>query len=245
MAKVKGSRQYNMQVVRHRPLLQFCLRGGALLLLVVSVAVAWFAGHQQGLTDGADALRERAALRIEVAALQAGNTSLDLQLRNAEQALDLDRQTLDSLQQTLLSLREMNSQLQQDVLFYKHILAPENDETGLVIGQLDLRSADVPGEVRYRLALKQQGGSEETLSGHVNVSILGSQDGQEVSLPLRSLSSQVEELDIPLQFRYFQNIEGTLRLPAGFEPQKVQILAIAESPTAKTVQQSFGWFVQP
>ncbi|HHX81393.1 MAG TPA: hypothetical protein GX696_00230, partial [Pseudomonadaceae bacterium] len=94
MAKVKGSRQYSMQVVRHRPRLQFCLRAGALVLLLASAAVAWFAGHQQGLSDGADAVRERDALRMEVAALQAGNTTLDLQLNNAEQALDLDRQTL-------------------------------------------------------------------------------------------------------------------------------------------------------
>lgn len=245
MAKVKGSKQFNMKVVRHRPVLQFCLRAGTVVLLLASTGLAWWQGHRQGLSDGADALRERNALRLEVAALQESDSSFRQQLANLEQTVDLDRQTFDSLQQTILSLREMNSQLQEDVLFYKRIVSPENDETGLVIGQLDLRGTGEAGEVRYRLELKQQGSNEEMLAGLANVNILGLQDGQEVSMPLRSLSEDVDELDIRLEFRYFQNIEGTMRLPAEFQPQKVQILAIAETPVAKTVQQSFGWIVQP
>jgi hypothetical protein len=76
------------------------------------------------------------------------------------------------------------------------------------------------------------------------VNVLGLQNGQEVSIPLRSLSDSISDLDIKLQFRYFQNIEGELSLPDGFEPQKVQILAVADGANAKTVQKSFGWLVQ-
>ena len=245
MAAVKGSKQYRMKVVRHQPLRTFCLRLAVVLLLVASAAGAWWYGRLQGLRDGADALRERELLRTELASLQANHADLRAQLTSLEQTTTLDRETLGNLQRTILSLREMNSQLQEDVLFYKQIMSPENDEMGLVIGQLDLRETGATGEVRFRIELKQQGNNEDTLEGFANVNVLGMQNGMEVSLPLRSLSDAVVELDIPLQFRYFQNIEGVLRLPAEFQPQKVQILATAESPTEKTVQQSFSWIVQP
>lgn len=246
MAAVKGSKQYSMKVVPHRPHLTFWLRSAVVLLIALSAAAAWWFGRWQGLRDGADALREREVLRVQLASLQEADADLRAQLMSLEQTASLDRETLGNLQRTILSLREMNSQLQEDVLFYKQIMSPENDETGLVIGQLDLRQAvEMPGEVRYRIELKQQGNNEEQIEGFANVNVLGLQNGQEVSLPLRSLSESVTELDIPLQFRYFQNIEGVLRLPADFQPQKVQILATAETPASKTVQQSFGWIVQP
>jgi hypothetical protein len=141
-------------------------------------------------------------------------------------------------------LREQISQLEEDVLFYKQIVSPGNEETGLVIGQLDLLLGATGTEIRYKLELKQQGSNDGVVNGHVNVNVLGLQNGQEVSIPLRSLSDSISDLDIKLQFRYFQNIEGELSLPDGFEPQKVQILAVADGANAKTVQKSFGWLVQ-
>jgi len=42
------------------------------------------------------------------------------------------------VQDMLVGLREINAQLEEDVLFYRQIMSPENDESGLAIGQLDL-----------------------------------------------------------------------------------------------------------
>lgn len=245
MAVVKGSKQYRMKVVPDRPRLTFWLRTAAVVFVVSAVSGAWWLGRWQGERDGAEALRERVVLREQLAKLQETDASLRAQLTILEQEVALDRETMGSLQRTILSLREMNSQAQQDVLFYKQIMSPDNDETGLVIGQLDLRETGTPGEVRYRIELKQQGSNDQQLEGHVNVNVLGVQNGMEVSLPLRTLNSSVEVLDIGLQFRYFQNLEGVMQLPAGFQPQKVQILATSRAPSQKTVQQSFGWIVEP
>jgi hypothetical protein len=141
-------------------------------------------------------------------------------------------------------LRETISQLQEDVLFYKQIMSPENNETGLMIGQLDLESTEEQGRIRYRLELRQVGNNDNIVSGYTNVNILGSQDRQEISIPLRSLAEDEDQLDIKLQFRYFQNIQGELVLPEGFEPLGVQILAVDESNDGKTVQKSFAWVIE-
>jgi len=143
-----------------------------------------------------------------------------------------------------MNLRETIAQLQEDVLFYKQIMSPENTETGLMIGQLDLESTEAPDRIRYRLELRQLGNNENIVSGYTNVNILGSQDRQEVSMPLRSLSAEEDQLDIKLQFRYFQNIQGEIVLPEGFEPLGMQIVAVDESNDGKTIQKSFAWVVE-
>ncbi len=244
MAAVKGSKQLKMVVVPYRPWRTWWLGGSILAILLLTAVVAWLLGHYQALASNGDARAERDALRVANSELQDSNAQLQEQLLGLEQSAAMDKEALGSVQRTIVALREQISQLEEDVLFYKQILSPENEETGLVIGRLDLVQADAGDAVRFKLELKQQGNNESVVEGHVNVNVLGLQNGQEVSIPLRSLSAAVEDLDIKLQFRYFQNIEGELSLPADFEPQKVQILAVAKGANAKTVQKSFGWLVQ-
>lgn len=244
MAAVKGSKQLRMVVVPYRPGFVWGLRLGLLGLALIGIAAAYFGGRYFAFKDSGDARAERDVLQQQVAVLQNDNAALQQQILNLEQTASVDKEALNSVQRTILNLREQISQLQEDVLFYKQIMSPENEETGLVIGQLDLVKADGSAAIMYKLELKQQGNNENVISGHVNVNVLGQQDGQEVSIPLRSLSPQIADLDIRLQFRYFQNIEGEMNLPDDFEPQKIQILAVAEGANAKTVQKSFGWLVQ-
>ncbi len=112
-----------------------------------------------------------------------------------------------------------------------------------MIGQLDLVNMNDAGRVRYRLELRQVGNNDNIRSGYANVNILGSQDRQEISMPLRSVAVDEDQLDIRLQFRYFQNIQGELLLPERFEPVGVQIIAVDEG-NDETVQKSFAWVVE-
>jgi hypothetical protein len=244
MVAVKGSKQEKMVVVPYRPLQLFWMRASIVLLLVAAGAGAYFYGFYAGIRENGDARVERDELQGSVLALQQETSALREQLLKNEQAGTVDQQALDSVQQTIVAQREKISQLEEDVLFYKQIMSPENDENGLVIGQLDLVATDVPGKIRYKMELKQQGNNETVINGHANVSILGMRNAQEIAIPLSDLSATELNEDIRLQFRYFQNIEGELVLPDNFEPTKVQIMAVSEGDGAKTVQKSFGWLVE-
>jgi hypothetical protein len=86
--------------------------------------------------------------------------------------------------------------------------------------------------------------NDNLVSGYANISILGTRDRQEISMPLRTLAPDVDQIDIKIQFRYFQNIQGELVLPEGFSPLGVQILAVDEGSKGKTVQKNFAWVVE-
>lgn len=244
MPVVKGSKQERLVVVPYRPLRAFLLRCAVVVGLLVTGSGAYLYGFSMGASENGDARGERDELRGIVASMQQENESLRARLLSLEQTGSVDQQALDNVRQTIVTLREKISQLEEDVLFYKQIMSPENAETGLVIGQLDLIATDAPGTIRYKMELKQQGNNENLIKGHANINVLGIRDYEEVSIPLHELSSSQPEQNIRLQFRYFQNIEGVMVLPEDFEPVKVQILAVAEGTNAKTVQKSFGWLVE-
>ncbi len=190
-----------------------------------------------------DAREERDTLLIQMDDMNSQMSFLQQELINTEQASAVDRQALEEVQDTILNFRETIAQLEEDVLYYKQIMSPENNETGLMIGQLDLVNMNDAGRVRYRLELRQVGNNDNIISGYANVNILGSQNRQEISMPLRSVAVDEDQLDIRLQFRYFQNIQGELLLPERFEPLGVQIIAVDEG-NDETVQKSFAWVVE-
>ena len=241
---VIGSKQLKMMVVPYRPWRKAGLRLGLLAFILAAGAGFYFYGYSQGVLLNGDAQVERDQLLIQVDDMTAQMDILRQDIVNSEQASDVDRQALEEVQGTLMNLRESIAQLEEDVLFYKQIMSPENNEKGLMIGQLDLFNTVEANRIRYRLELRQAGSNDNLVAGYANVNILGTQDRQEISIPLRSLAVEESQLDIKLQFRYFQNIQGDMVLPDEFEPLGVQIVAVDEGDNEKTVQKSFAWVVE-
>ena len=241
---VKGSKQLKMTVVPYRPWRKALACLGILLLVAATGGGFYFYGYSEGVFINGDARQERDELIVQVDVMSSQLNILQQELTNSEQANAVDRQALEEVQGTIINLRETIAQLEEDVLYYKQIMSPENTETGLMISQLDLLQTDLQNRIRYRLELRQAGNNDNLVSGYVNVNILGTRDRQEISMPLRSLAVEEDQLDIKLQFRYFQNIQGELILPDGFLPLGVQILAVDEGNNGKTIQKSFAWLVE-
>ena len=233
-----------MIVVPYTPWRDIFTRLAITLLVIFLCAGVYFYGHYRGVMENGDARAERDQFSLQLQENQLHLAQLEQELINSQQANIVDKQALEEIRQTIVTQRETIAQLEEDVLFYKQIMSPENDETGLMIGQLDLNRTESENVVRYRLELKQVGNNESLIAGHVNVNILGTQDNQEIAIPLRNLTEEVEELDIKLQFRYFQNIEGELVLTEDFVPNGVQIVAQSTGNNAKTVQKSFAWVLE-
>jgi len=244
MPTVKGSKQVKMVVVPYRPLRTIVLSLSLVLVAAVVVTASYYAGRYLGTNENSAIRIERDRLLISLEEVNHQLAQFERQRLNIEQASTVDRQALEDVQNMLVSLREKNAQLEEDVLFYRQIMSPENEETGLVIGQIGLRSLGDERRVGYRIELRQQANNDNLVSGYTNINILGRQNQQDVSMPLYSLSQSEEQPDIRLQFRYFQNIEGEMLIPEDFEPERVQIIAVNQGANAKTVEKSFSWLLE-
>ena len=218
------------------------------LLLLTGVAVSaaggWgYAYYATVLTQQGEQAEKR-ELSAQLTDLRQENEALKRQIAILDRSSAVDQQTGAELQETLTALRQRVAQLEEDVLFYRQVVEEEADETGLVIGQLDIDATRSPDRYRYKLVMRQQDADGDTyLTGHVNFNLVGQLQDQQVILPLRDLSEFEDELDIRLRFKYFQNIEGELALPEGFQPDRIQIAAVATEPVSKRINEDFGWVV--
>ena len=212
--------------------------------VAVSAAGGWgYAYFTTVLTQQGEQAEKR-ELSAQLTDLRQENEALKRQIAILDRSSAVDQQTGAELQETLTALRQRVAQLEEDVLFYRQVVEEETEETGLVIGQLDIDATRSPDRYRYKLVMRQQDADGDTyLTGHVNFNLVGQLQDQQVILPLRDLSEFEDELDIRLRFKYFQSIEGELALPEGFQPDRIQIAAVATEPVSKRINEDFGWVV--
>lgn len=231
-------------VVPYRPGRRFLFTFLLFTGVAVSAAGGWGYAYYTTVLAQQGEQAEKRELSAQLTDLRQENEALKRQIAILDRSSAVDQQTGAELQETLTALRQRVAQLEEDVLFYRQVVEEEADETGLVIGQLDIDATRSPDRYRYKLVMRQQDADGDTyLTGHVNFNLVGQLQDQQVILPLRDLSEFEDELDIRLRFKYFQSIEGELALPEGFQPDRIQIAAVATEPVSKRINEDFGWVV--
>jgi len=244
MAQVKGSPQCPMVVVPYRPVRKALLMTLALVLAVGAAVGSYFLGYTQGESLQAGAVDERNQLREQVARYSAEAEELRQQLANVRLGSEVDQQASEELRTQVISLKEEVTSLEENIAFYRGIMAPDENRSGLTIGSLNVIGTGSAREYRYKLVVQQLATNHQVLNGHVNFNIVGREGDETVSLPLYRLSAAQDSENIRLRFRYFQNIEGRLTLPEGFEPERIEIVARSTGNNPQTVEERFGWLVQ-
>ncbi len=154
-------------------------------------------------------------------------------------------------EQSRLSIKLLEEQIykqQQDLAFYKGVLAPGTRREGLRIKAFELQATDKPTHFRYKILLSRVGKGEEPLEGQLQVAIVGKQAEQSVTMDLTSLSGDLPDAlpDQPISFafKHFQAIPeagrfAELLLPEGFIPHEIKVRAEVEG--QKPLLRTFKW----
>jgi hypothetical protein len=242
---VKGSKHEKMVVVPYRPGRRFVL----VVLLVLGVAVSAVGGFMFGYSNTLRSQQSEQATQQELNELLIGAETENSELRRQIAILDrssvMDQLATEEVQETIIGLRDLVAQLEQDIVYYRQVVSAETEDTGLIISQLDIDVTRESNRYRYKLVLRQQDADGDTfLTGHVNINLVGSQGEEKQILSLRDLSAEQDQLDIRLRFKYFQNIEGELVLPENFVPDRLQVAAVSVGPVEKSINQNFSWVVE-
>lgn len=241
---VKGTKQPLLVVVPYRPVRNIILWLSSVLTVIVMVAGSYYWGVYQGTSRQADAVAERNELRVRVAALSEESKALQQQVVNLKLGAQVDHEANEQVRAQVISLKEEISALQEDISFYRGIMAPENSDSGLVIGSLNVIGTGIPRQYEYKVVVQQLAINHQVLSGHLNFNVVGWRNGVQETIPLHQLSSEVDDANIRLRFRYFQNIEGRLMLPDDFEPERIELIARSTGNNPRTTEKKFGWLVQ-
>lgn len=244
MSVVKGSEQYKLEITPYNPVKRWL---GRLLLVVFmagAVAGSYYGGHFKGMQEQAAAVAERDELKVRVVSAEQKAERLRQDVANLKLGAEVDKQSQESVRGEVIGLQEQIKELEGQISFYKGLWQPSGSKSGLTFGSFNLVGTGAPGRYSYKLVVQQLATNHKLLSGHLNFTVVGTQNGLPVRLPLKDLTKNISYENIKLRFKYFQNFQGEMLLPDGFVPTGVELLAKVKKPKAATVEQKFGWLVQ-
>lgn len=244
MSLVKGSKQYSMKVVPSRPGRSFLRVLLVLVLLVGGTGGGYLYGYWTGMGGKSFALGQRVQLSSQ---LQDSSTEAELlrqQVANLTLSSEVDRQANDNVRNEVIDLREQIASLEADITFYRGLMAPGDQATGLKLGEVQLLARKEPGHFSYKFVVQQLATQHSVISGTVNITLVGRRAGQTERLALYEVADDIDDEDIKLRFKYFQNIEGELSLPDDFTPEKIELVARSTGKNAAEAKKSFNWQVR-
>ena len=181
------------------------------------------------LVLAADLLRQQAA-RID--ALQQDVATL----KRSDQ---ISRQANTELQGTLAERDEEIASLRADIAFYERFVGATAQRRGLSVHELALEPQRDPQVWHFVATLTQNLNRGAVNRGRLLLSVEASDGGRMHKLAWGELRQQRNAPGIEYSFKYFQQVEGDLLLPAGVKP--VRVIARLVPASGAAVEQGFTW----
>ncbi len=228
-------------IIKPRSLRRYRMLVAIIVLLVVLVPYAAYElGRMRGGYSVVASQREHWAQAARIGDLQDEIAEVRRELKSVQLERKLDRQSSDSMQQSVTGLQATIRKQQEELAFYKAIVSPAAD-TGIdpQVQRIEVQTHTVANRYHLLLVLIQPMQAKANAQGTLQVRIAGTRQGQPVSLDLQELLVDKGVSPVMFAYRYFQNVEQLIELPADFQPQTVQVEVQAAQHAAK--RQEFPW----
>lgn len=140
--------------------------------------------------------------------------------------------------QRALAEREAEiANLRENLAFYERLVGATGQPKGLNVHSTEFRR-EAGGTWRYQVTLTQSLNRGGISSGTLKLAIEGVRDGKLTTLDWDQLHQRAGAPPQRYSFRYFQQVEGSVMLPADFTPQRVRV---SLSGNGAPVEQTFAW----
>jgi len=230
-----------MMVVPHRPFWRFFRYFLFFAVLAAMVAGSFYLGQWYAVEDYTETLSEHSLYKQQLADTQAEFSKLRQEKANLALGSEVDRRANEELRTEIVNLNSQLANLEQDNNFYRELMSPKALERGIVVDVPSVEVLKGLNQYKYRLVVKQIAAQHNTVSGYVELFLVGTQNNEPTRIALMDISETVEEKRLKLSFKYFQRIEGEMVLPEGFEPKSIELKLVAQRPKKLVVDKKFGW----
>jgi len=212
----------------------------AALIVIIGYLVFEFGRINAGY-DVIDAASDRQAYEDRIALLDDEIVALKQEVALLETHREIDREAYREVEASLRTL-QVKIQEQRDAIgFYRGIVSPADGKSGLRVQDLKLTRGKAEREFDLRLVLVQAMQHDRKVSGNVNLSVLGSQNGVETVYTLNQLVPAEADKGWPFSFRYFQNFERQLVLPDGFTPERIRVEVRSKTRSIASIEENYAW----
>jgi hypothetical protein len=186
--------------------------------LLSLAAVGWVASNR-GMPK---AVGGSGVSRAELSDLNDELADLRQKVSTLRRSDQISRNANVELQATLAEREEEISGLRADVAFYERLVGSTGQRRGLNAHEA-VFAPESAGTWHYTITLTQNLNRGAISKGSMRFSVEGVRAGKLASLKWEELLQKPNAPAQPFSFRYFQQLEGSVMLPAGFTPQRVRV----------------------
>jgi|GEM_PF-145999 len=208
---------------RRRPWLWALL---GVLSLLAAVALGGWLAQQLALTRSSGV--SPVELKRQIDDLEQRAQRLRQRNMMLKRSDDVSRLANKELQGDVTERDERIASLEADVAFYERLVGGSAQRQGLSIHSLSMQ-AESSGAHQFRLTLTQNVKKTQLSRGTVRLQIEGVRGGNLQTLDWDALMQSEDAAPLAFSFKYFQQIEGTVMLPADFTPHRVRVSVEGES----------------
>ncbi len=221
------------------------------VLAVVGLLTAYLLfefGRSRAGYDNLASLRARAELREEIKRRDAVIRDLRRMAAEFQTVTAGQAQERSEVSRTIGELQAQVARQSQELAFYKGIVVKEANKAEVAIQQLRVTpAANGPDRYVVRLTLVQPTRPDTIVTGSVLLSLEGQQpgqpDGKTTRLDLAALTGGLTR-EIPYSFRYFENMDPEIVIPAGFRPDRLTVEIRSSRRGVEPVVQTILWSVE-
>lgn len=216
-------------------------RGVLTALVLVSGYLVFEFGRISAGYDIVDAAKDRQAYEDRIMVLDDEIVALNQEVALLETHREIDREAYKEVEASLMSLQAKIQEQRDAIAFYRGIVSPADGKSGLRVQDLKLMRGNAEREFVVRLVLVQAMKHDRKVSGEVNLSVEGNQDGEDRSYMFTELTPDDADKSWPFSFRYFQDFDRQLVLPDGFTPERIRVEVRSKTRSIESIERSFPW----
>ncbi len=196
----------------------------ALLALVGLVGGMWWWGFDFGQFLGGfnrSAVAEKQAqLETDLAEARSENARLRVKTSELESDLNMTRGAQATLSKQTLELQSENTQIKEELAFLQNLVS-DNSKQGTILIQRLTAERERDDAYHYSLLIVRGGKPVDDFSGQLTLEASILSDGRPAVIALPDDQPDAAAA-LKLNFKYYQRIEGTLRIPPGSQLRALQ-----------------------
>ena len=213
-----------------------------LLVVLVLVTATWIgyslgsAGIRIPLTGTSESVSQ---LKNDLSESSKKIRELENEITRLLKSTEVELQAAEQNKHALREKEIQLSKLNEELVFYRSLLAPEKAGLGVEVRDFNLRASGT-SKYYYDFLLTQSSRNNRVAKGKVNVTIDGKQGDVMRRIQVTNAEPPMSEA-LKYSFKYFQRLNGVFALPENFQPQQV-LIEVAPSSTSKPpMQLSYSW----
>ena len=216
----------------------------AIVLLTIMLATSvWFLldeSHWAFIKARVALGQETKRLWEENRNLEQENQRLNERIIMLERATQIDNQAAADVHEEMKRLQDEIYKLKEELVFYQGIVTTSGSAEGLKIQAMHVEKLPDEHNYHFKLILTHISKDDIVAEGTIEILLEGVQAGTARELNITGVMLQAP-LDLSFKFRNFKRLEGTMVLPEGFIPRRINVILQPKDPKLSTIKKVFNW----